>query len=39
MYWFKKEQFHSYKETTQGVFGLFDTPEEILHAAEKNKSK
>ena len=39
MYWFKKEQFHTYQETTNGVFGLFDTPEEILEAAEKTKEK
>ncbi|NBU96672.1 MAG: DUF3341 domain-containing protein [Spirochaetia bacterium] len=37
MYWFKKEQFHTYQETTNGVFGLFDSPEEILEAAEKTK--
>jgi hypothetical protein len=39
MYWFKKEQFHTYQETTNGVFGLFDTPDEILEAAEKTKEK
>jgi hypothetical protein len=39
MYWFKKEQFHSYQETTNGVFGLFDTPEELVHAAEKTRDK
>ena len=39
MYWFKKEQFHTYQETTNGVFGLFDSPEEILEAAEKTKEK
>lgn len=39
MYWFKKEQFHSYEETEKGVFGLFDTPKEILEAAEKTKKK
>lgn len=39
MYWFKKEQFHSYEETEKGVFGLFDTPKEILEAAEKTKQK
>jgi len=39
MYWFKKEQFHFYHETTSGVFGLFDTPEEILSAAHKTREK
>ncbi|MCB1140795.1 MAG: DUF3341 domain-containing protein [Leptospiraceae bacterium] len=39
MYWFKKEQFFTYQETTHGVFGLFDTPEEILKSAEKVKQK
>lgn len=39
MYWFKKEQFHSYQETDSGVFGLFDTPAEILEAAKKTKEK
>jgi len=39
MYWFTKEQFHTYQETEKGVFGLFDTPEQILHAAEKTKEK
>jgi hypothetical protein len=39
MYWFKKEQFFEYKETEQGVFGLFDSSEEILGAAQKTKDK
>jgi hypothetical protein len=39
MYWFKKEQFFTYQETDKGIFGLFDTPEEIIHAAEKAKEK
>lgn len=37
MYFPKKEQFHSYIETDEGVFGLFDTETEILNAAKKTK--
>ncbi|MCB1177089.1 MAG: DUF3341 domain-containing protein [Leptospiraceae bacterium] len=39
MYWFKKEQFHAYPETEEGVLGLFDSPEEIMEAAEKTRDK
>ncbi|MDX1956971.1 MAG: DUF3341 domain-containing protein [Leptospiraceae bacterium] len=39
MYWFKKEQFFTYEETSRGVFGLFDTPAEILKAANATKEK
>ncbi|MBE7411646.1 MAG: DUF3341 domain-containing protein [Leptospiraceae bacterium] len=39
MYKPKLEQFHKYQETESGVFGLFDTQEEILHAAKKTKEK
>jgi hypothetical protein len=39
MYWLKKEQFHSYLETEKGVFGLFDSAEEIIKAAEKTREK
>lgn len=35
----KKEQFHSYAEPESGVFGLFDSEEEIIEAAEKAKEK
>ena len=35
MYTPKKEQFFTYEETVDGVFGLFDTEEEIMSAAEK----
>lgn len=39
MYLPKLEQFHKYKETDEGVFGVFETPEAIIHAAEKAKEK
>lgn len=39
MYLPKLEQFHKYKETDEGVFGVFETPEAILSAAEKTKQK
>ncbi|URD69275.1 DUF3341 domain-containing protein [Leptospira borgpetersenii] len=34
-----KEQFHTFEETSAGVFGLFDTPAEIIAAAAKTKEK
>ena len=37
MYLPKKEQFHSYTETEDGVFGLFDSEGEILEAAKKTR--
>jgi hypothetical protein len=39
MYWFKKEQFHKYKEMNQGVLGVFDTEAEIMDAAKKTFEK
>jgi hypothetical protein len=39
MYWFKKEQFFTYNETKSGVFGLFDTPAEVLDGAKKTRDK
>lgn len=33
------DQFHCYKETEKGVFGLFDEPEQIIEAAQKTKEK
>lgn len=39
MYWFKKEQFHKYKEMNQGVLAVFDSAEEIVEAAKKTTEK
>ena len=39
MYLPKLEQFHFYEETTSGVFGLFDEPEQILEAARQTRDK
>ncbi|TGM81655.1 DUF3341 domain-containing protein [Leptospira mtsangambouensis] len=39
MYLPKLEQFHKYKEMDEGVLGIFETPEAIMHAAEKAKEK
>lgn len=39
MYKPHKEQFHKFEETSSGVFGLFDTPAEIISAAAKTKKK
>lgn len=39
MYKPHKEQFHKFEETSSGVFGLFDTPAEIISAAAKTKEK
>ncbi|TGJ98979.1 DUF3341 domain-containing protein [Leptospira langatensis] len=39
MYSPKKEQFHTFQETEHGVFGLFDSPAEIINAAQKTKDK
>ncbi|MDZ4725829.1 MAG: DUF3341 domain-containing protein [Leptospira sp.] len=39
MYLPKSEQFHKYNEADEGVFGVFETPEAIIHAAEKTKEK
>ncbi|MGJ4786498.1 DUF3341 domain-containing protein [Leptospira koniambonensis] len=39
MYTPKKEQFHTFEETENGVFGLFDSPAQIIEAAQKAKEK
>ena len=39
MYLPRKEQFHFYEETSSGVFGLFDEPEQILEAARQTRDK
>jgi hypothetical protein len=39
MYWFKKEQFHKYKEMNEGVLAIFDTEKEIVEAAKKTFEK
>ena len=33
------DQFHTYKETSKGVFGIFNEPGQILSAAQKTKEK
>jgi hypothetical protein len=39
MYLPRKEQFHFFEETSSGVFGLFDEPEQILEAARQTRDK